>query len=179
MNGFKPLGTRPLVEVSKLIGVELLGSGLAGGLFKSVRQNAWGELYPVPVELWRSLGRPMMETGRMPNGHKSGDAIFVIVDDELGHAIDMAEKRGAPAAVSSGAAPARRPPWWPEEGAAASDWAKTASAQAEAERRIRAAGGNLSATATAAALTALWREAGRAISDDTFSRVSRRLRSGK
>lgn len=73
MTGFLPVGYQPLKDAAATVGIDRLGSALAGGVRRAFVLDPWGELRPLDAEFWRGGdAAEAMEKGTLPKKPRNG-----------------------------------------------------------------------------------------------------------
>ena len=73
MTGFLPVGYQPLKDAAAAVGIDRLGSALAGGVRRAFVLDPWGKLRPLDAEFWRGRdAAEAMEMGTLPKKPRNG-----------------------------------------------------------------------------------------------------------
>lgn len=163
--GFIPAGYMSIAVHVRRAGIEPVGRALAAGHVAAFAYESDGNLTPIPIIFWRGSGaRRCLESGQYFVNLRGGEPhnprpILVRAPKTPAHPANV----GRPA-----------PHWWPTESETLTAWAMRQEVVAEADRRIKAAGGNISEGLRGAHLEDMWVEAGQTVAEGSIVRLRRR-----
>lgn len=173
MSGFAPRGYFRFAEIRDIIGRDEFGGWLASGEMVAHVLDDEGNMVAMDDRVWRTReAADLMDAGQLtpPDGSEPFPLYVASANPEHLTKIMAVRVANRPAlALATG-----QPAWWPAPDESVSAWAIRRHPEAEAERRIKAAGVAISEGRKCGALTVMWREAGGDVGEDTIARVRRR-----